>query len=191
VPHGDDYLRENQFSLDSLQEEITSAFTQNKEKSFPRCCLNISRTHFRLTRWKLNVLLASVVDPGSLNPDPDPTFQVNQARIRIQAFDDRKLENKYSWKLFWPSALKREHPELQKMKFMNCFLFFWVNFAPLYPDPDSQHFFLHMWIFPRWQSRRGNDFPLYCVNTDIIYTYTESTLKCIPWWLSIRLRQRK
>jgi hypothetical protein len=30
---------------------------------------------------------------------------------------------------------KREHPALQKMKFMNFFLFFWVFFALLDPDP--------------------------------------------------------
>jgi hypothetical protein len=34
-----------------------------------------------------------------------------------------------------PSALKREHPALQKMKFINCFLFFWAIFALLDPDP--------------------------------------------------------
>jgi hypothetical protein len=35
------------------------------------------------------------VDPYSLNPDPDPAFQVNPdlIRIRIQGFDDQKLEN--------------------------------------------------------------------------------------------------
>jgi hypothetical protein len=60
-----------------------------------------------------------------------------------------------NWKIntaencFEPSALTREHPELQKMKFLNCFIFFeiiypsWIRFrianpdpgTPLYPDP--------------------------------------------------------
>jgi hypothetical protein len=41
-----------------------------------------------------------------------------------------------------PVALKREHPVLQKMKLINCFLFFWAIFALLKririanPDPD-------------------------------------------------------
>jgi len=56
-----------------------------------------------------------------------------------------------------PSALKKEHPALQKMKFINCFLFFWAILpswiqirianpyqdtdpgTPLNPDPDPQH----------------------------------------------------
>jgi hypothetical protein len=41
------------------------------------------------------------------------------------------------------SGFKREHPALQKMKFINCFQFFWVTIAlldsepgtPLNPDP--------------------------------------------------------
>ena len=36
-----------------------------------------------------------------------------------------------------PSALKREHPALQKMKFMNFFLCLWVIFALLDPDCES------------------------------------------------------
>jgi hypothetical protein len=35
-----------------------------------------------------------------------------------------------------PSALKREHPALQKMKILSFFQFFWVIFALLDPDPD-------------------------------------------------------
>ncbi len=82
----------------------------------------------------------------------------NRFRIRIQGFDDQKLE-KYSLKFFvfvlskisiyltlWtsklqekPSALKREHPAFQKMKFNNCFLFFWVISALMDPDPEPQH----------------------------------------------------
>jgi hypothetical protein len=34
-----------------------------------------------------------------------------------------------------PSALKREHPALQNMKFLN---FLWVIFVLLDPDPDSE-----------------------------------------------------
>jgi hypothetical protein len=56
--------------------------------------------------FPLNSVKASVVDPGSLNPDPDPTFQVNQDPYTDPGFDDRKLENKYSRKIFEPSALK-------------------------------------------------------------------------------------
>ncbi len=45
------------------------------------------------------------------------------------------------------SAIKREHPALQKMNFINCFLCLWVVFGlldpnpgtPLNPDPDPQH----------------------------------------------------
>jgi hypothetical protein len=37
-----------------------------------------------------------------------------------------------------PSALKREHPSaLQNKKFLNFFLFLWVTFALLDPDPDT------------------------------------------------------
>ncbi len=37
------------------------------------------------------------------------------------------------------SALKREHPAIQKIKFINFFQFFKVIFALLDPDPDPQH----------------------------------------------------
>jgi hypothetical protein len=37
-----------------------------------------------------------------------------------------------------PSALKREHPALQKMEFSNIFLCLWVIFALLDPDLDSE-----------------------------------------------------
>jgi hypothetical protein len=36
------------------------------------------------------------------------------------------------------SALKREYPVLQKMKFNDCFLYFWAIFPFLYPDPDCK-----------------------------------------------------
>jgi len=48
-----------------------------------------------------------------------------------------------------PSALKREHKALQKIKCVNFFLCLWVIFAlldpdtdpgtPLNPDPDPEH----------------------------------------------------
>ncbi len=37
-----------------------------------------------------------------------------------------------------PLALKREHPALQNMKFLNFFLLLWVIFALLDPEPDSE-----------------------------------------------------
>ncbi len=58
-----------------------------------------------------------------------------------------KTKNKnYNWSIFWiknklqekPSTLKREHPALQNMKFLNFFLFLWVIFALLDPDPDPE-----------------------------------------------------
>ncbi len=44
-----------------------------------------------------------------------------------------------------PSALKREHPEIQNMKFLNFFLFLWVTFALLDPDPDTDPL---TWLIP-------------------------------------------
>jgi hypothetical protein len=41
-------------------------------------------------------------------------------------------------KLQKPSAFKREHSVLQKIKFINCFLFFWAIFALLDPDPNCE-----------------------------------------------------
>jgi hypothetical protein len=37
------------------------------------------------------------------------------------------------------SALKREHPELQNIKFLYFFLFLWIIFALLDPDPETQN----------------------------------------------------
>jgi hypothetical protein len=37
-----------------------------------------------------------------------------------------------------PSALKKEHPALLKMKILSFFQFFGVIFALLDPDPDPQ-----------------------------------------------------
>jgi hypothetical protein len=84
-----------------------------------------------------------------VNPDPD------MGQIRIQSFDDQKLKKKkIQPKIFFISflikncnllmsklqenlsALKREHPELRKMKCINFFLCLWVIFALLDPDTD-------------------------------------------------------
>jgi hypothetical protein len=88
-----------------------------------------------------------------LYPDPDTAFPGNPGPdpIRIQGFDDQKLKKKKYLKFLLikncnlmmsnlqekSSALKREHPALQNMKFLNFFLLFWVTFALLYPDPDT------------------------------------------------------
>ncbi len=60
------------------------------------------------------------MEPDLLNadPDPDPAFQ---------GYPDPD-----------PSFLKRERPA-QKNELINFLLFLWVNFVPLDPDPDSQH----------------------------------------------------
>jgi hypothetical protein len=78
------------------------------------------------------------------NTDPDPRF------------DDQKLKkkkySKFGQKQFThpqasmrtsklkkkPSALKRENPALQNMKFLYFFLLLWVIFALLDLDPDSE-----------------------------------------------------
>jgi hypothetical protein len=104
------------------------------------------------------------VDPYSLNPDPefhvnpDPEFHVNPdpgfgyqklkkkiqknftAEKFVSSFFDQKFQFTYPWASLKleekPSAYKREHQALQNMKFRNFFLFFWVIFALLDPDPD-------------------------------------------------------
>jgi hypothetical protein len=102
-----------------------------------------------------------------LNPDtdPDPAFQVNPNTdpnpdpIRIQDFDDQKLKKKNTAETFFlfflikncnllmskpqekPSALKREHPAVQRMKFSTffyvcgSFLPSWIRIA--YPDLNT------------------------------------------------------
>ncbi len=71
--------------------------------------------------------------------------------IRIQDFDDKKyipeniaiylslglhkIRPSYRRSL-QPSKEKIQHAALQKMKFINCFLFFWAIYALLNPDPD-------------------------------------------------------
>jgi hypothetical protein len=84
------------------------------------------------------------------DPDLDP--------IRIQGFNDQKLQlkkmkfllhqklqftipkpPKRTYKLQKkPSALKRENPSLQNMKFFNFFLLLWVIFALPNLDPNSE-----------------------------------------------------
>jgi hypothetical protein len=89
------------------------------------------------------------VDPVSLNPDPDTAFQENPG---VQVVDDQKLKKKNAAKIFQksflikncnllmsklqekPSAPKREHPALQKIKFI---IFFYVYGSIANPDPDT------------------------------------------------------
>jgi hypothetical protein len=93
--------------------------------------------------------IGSVVEPqrNGFNVDqdpvqnPDPKFlwpkikKIDQAKkilffyITMPPRRSSKLKEK-------PSALKREHPTLQNMKFLNFFsLFLWVIFALQDPDP--------------------------------------------------------
>jgi hypothetical protein len=55
-------------------------------------------------------------------------------RIRIQeGKSDPQKQKKVQ-----PSALKREHPTLHIMKFLNFFQFLWIILALLNPDPDFE-----------------------------------------------------
>ncbi len=89
-----------------------------------------------------SILNSRAVDPDLVNSDPDPAFQMNPDPIRIQGFDDQKLKEKITDEKFFikncnllmskqqekASALKREHPALQKMKFINgSFLPSWIG----------------------------------------------------------------
>ncbi len=63
---------------------------------------------------------------------------------KIKYFLNKKLQFSYSWAFIndvqatgEALVLKREHPALQNMKFLNFFYFF-VIFALLDPDPDSE-----------------------------------------------------
>jgi hypothetical protein len=69
---------------------------------------------------------------------PDSTFPVNPDpdSIWIQGVDDQKLKEKYSKLQEKASALNREHPALQKMKFINLFPCLGVIFALIDPDTD-------------------------------------------------------
>jgi hypothetical protein len=77
-------------------------------------------------------------------------------RIQFQGLDDQKLGKNVQLEFFFLSkiaiylslslhigrssyrrSLKREHPALQKMKFLHFFLLLWVIFV--LPDPDSKH----------------------------------------------------
>ncbi len=108
-----------------------------------------------------------VSDPHWFNADPDtdPAFFLiadpdsGSGPGSGSRVDDLKLEKIYRWKFnfdFWskiaiylslglhkklqekPSALKREHPALQNMKILYFFLFLWVIFALLDPDPQFE-----------------------------------------------------
>ncbi len=65
------------------------------------------------------------MDPDSFNSDPD-IFFIKNCNLLMS-----KLQEK-------PSVLKREHPELQKMKFINFFLCLgsFLALLDLDPDPD-------------------------------------------------------
>jgi hypothetical protein len=90
----------------------------------------------------------------TLNPDPDPAFQKNpdpdpkikgkKLNFLFSFFFDKKIAIYLSLGLEMtsklqekPSALKREHQALQKMKYINFFLFLCVTFALLDPDRKS------------------------------------------------------
>jgi hypothetical protein len=90
-------------------------------------------------------------------PLVEPGLRIRIHLIRIQGFDDQQLkkfmaEQKKIWiknyNLPIPrmsklqkklSALKREHPALQNMNFLNFFYFCGSFFALLDPDPDSEY----------------------------------------------------
>jgi hypothetical protein len=122
--------------------------------------LQFLRSHiFRQTEATLEREFSRVVDTDSLNPDPDPAFQA-RIRIRIQGFDDQKLKKKKSRHFFllfltniaikfslalhkgrtsYKRSLQLSKENIQhfkKMKIINFFLFLWVIFALLEPDPD-------------------------------------------------------
>ncbi len=107
------------------------------------------------------------MDPHKFNagPYPDPAFFLiaDPDPVPNSGVNDQKLNNIYSCKfflyIFWieiaiylskglhkgrtklqkPSALKREHPALQNMKIEihYFFLYLWVIFALLDPDPHT------------------------------------------------------
>ncbi len=101
---------------------------------------------------------------GVANPHQILRIRIHRIRIRIQDFDSQKLKKKNTVENFLkylllikncnlliprppqrtsklqekPSALEREHPALQKIKFINFFSIFAGHFAPTDPDPDSE-----------------------------------------------------
>ncbi len=109
------------------------------------------------------VPITSVVDPDSLNPDletyPDPAFQVNLDPVPYPVPDPWVLMKK-NWKkiqlekkiIFFdqkiaiyqslgllrvrPSYRRILSPALQNMKCISFFVFLWVIFAFLFPDPQ-------------------------------------------------------
>jgi hypothetical protein len=107
------------------------------------------KTHWRFKNYEHLCALRSVVVPDS---DPDLAFQVNPDPDTYPGFwwtkiGKNKVEN--FWKIFFyhklplyraskvkekPSALKKEYPALQKMKFLNSF-----RFSVPDADPDPQH----------------------------------------------------
>jgi hypothetical protein len=75
-----------------------------------------------------------------------------------------------------PSALKRERPALQNMKFLNFFLLLWVIFALLDLDPDSKSGYgTTVLIESGSETQRGGGGTVYSLNTS---THRRST----PEW---------
>ncbi len=73
------------------------------------------------------------MDPESLNPDPDtdPAFQVKRDPDPDPDLDPKLIQGLIDQKLNEnPSALKTEHPALQKMKVINLFSMFVGHFCP-------------------------------------------------------------
>ncbi len=111
---------------------------------------------------KFFIVISRVADPYWFNadPDPDPAFFLisDPDPVPNPGFWWPKITAVTLFYIFWiencylfilslhkwthelqekPSTLKREHPALQNMKIRYFFLYLWVIFALLDPDPDS------------------------------------------------------
>ncbi len=108
------------------------------EKAVFRICIHLIR--IRIQHFRLNT-----------DPEPDPgcwwpkiwqnlllTFFLQFLWIKNYKLPIPRLPYRISKLQKKTSALKREHPALQNMKFFNFFLLLWVIFALLDPDPDSE-----------------------------------------------------
>ncbi len=94
------------------------------------------------------------MNPDPKNLDPDPAFQVNRDADPVPDLNIFLIENcnlfipvppkRTSMLREKPSALKREHPAHQKMKFITFF-----QFSPLLdPDPDCKIGFRNLILNP-------------------------------------------
>jgi hypothetical protein len=86
-----------------------------------------------------------------------------------------------------PSALKREHPALQKMKFMNFFLCLWVIFALLDPDSDPRTPVIPYLI--RIRIRIHNTASFVSHSTAIVCTGRAAVLHNCADWVRVGLHQ--